>query len=146
MMSNPTFARENSINCSRLEGRAPSLFVSNTTFLPQNFRLNSVRQTLGIYLLCNHQRGMVIVPICTETASWTSLLSQNPIIEFSHLLTTKKKRFFFFFALRSKSVHIQYYLGSKWSYLPRSVVVSWRQHSACLKAAFCLSEGCSLPF
>lgn len=33
----------------------------------------------------------------------------------------------------------------KWSYLPRSMVVSWRQHSACLKAAFCLSEGHSVP-
>lgn len=60
------------------------------------------------------QRGMVVVPICIEAASWTSLLSQNPIIEFFYLLITRKKRVFVFvfvFKLRSTSIHIQYYLG-----------------------------------
>lgn len=67
--------------------------------------VNSIRYTLGIYLLCQPQRGIFIVPICIEAASWISLFSQNSAIEFSYPLTVNQKEERF--SLGSKSAQIQ---------------------------------------
>lgn len=97
MMSSPAFGKENIINCSHLEGRAPSPFISDTIILPQNFRLWILSDIPWGFTYCaNHKGGYFIVPICIEAASWISLFSQNPVIELFYLLTINQKEEFFF--------------------------------------------------